>query len=77
MIESFGGIATSPSSKTDAEYIALARSDKVWCDVVASFAIDDMAVDEKTEVLMGRMFAGEISMEECKEIIIQRAKENN
>lgn len=51
------------------DYIALARADNVWRETVGSFAIEGMVMAEDTEVIVGRMIAREIDVEEAIAII--------
>lgn len=58
---------------TDPEYIELARRDSTWREVVVSFAIEDMMVTEESEIIAGKMIAGEIELIEAISLVRQNS----
>ncbi|MFJ1470062.1 hypothetical protein [Massilia orientalis] len=57
-----------PKMPNDA-YVAIARSDNTWREIVASFAIEEMIMTEENEIIAGRMIAKEIDVTEALAII--------
>jgi hypothetical protein len=67
---------TKPTMPKDA-YIAIARADNVWREVVASFAIEGMSLSGDIEIIIGQMIAQEISCDEAIAIIKANTVSNN
>jgi len=65
------------STMPDDAYIAIARADNVWREVVASFAIEGMLLSEDVEIIIGQMIAEEISCAEAIAIIKAAAVSRN
>lgn len=58
---------------TDFEYIRLARRDKTWQNIVASFAIEGMTTTIENEIIAGKMISGDISIDQAIRLILQKA----
>lgn len=58
---------------TDSDYIEIARQDRVWREIRASFAIEGMVMTEANEIIAGRMATGEIDLATAIRIIVQDA----
>jgi len=53
-------------------YIALAHASDDWQQIKASFAIEGMSLGDNNSEVVGRMIAGEITLEEAKKVLLCR-----
>jgi hypothetical protein len=58
---------------SDVEFIALARTDRTWREIAASFAIEGLVLTEANEIVAGRMIAGQIDLPSAIRIIRESA----
>lgn len=62
--------------RSDAEFIALAKADPLWHEVVASFAISGLTLTDENALIAGKLLAGEIDVNEAMRIIANRDRNN-
>jgi len=71
------GVSPRRSIRTDEEFIALAKADPTWHEVVASFAISGMILTDENALIAGKLIVGEIDINDAKRIVAERRGKEN
>lgn len=61
----------------DANYIEIARNDSTWREVVATMQISGFNMDASTEILVGKMITGELTLTKLIEVVTSSATDGS